>query len=398
MQKIPMDSDFYKDAGFVEFEQKSNEPVPSSGGSWPSLEDEREQVANKEGWFDPRLSRRWMPTKEKKAEEPQSAPVTAPAVPEPQSDKKTETPAPAVDKKVEAPAAESDKKAKVPSAANDKKADVPTATDSKPVEAPKAVESKPVEAPKPAADSKPVEAPKPPTILAKDVPMDKEFYESSGFVEFKQRSGEPAPDTRAKWPSLEEEREGDANKRGWFDPRMSRRWDQLKDLAKEPVKSAPKFSEPTPIDKDYYESGGWIAFKAKSGEPAPNTRADWPSLEEEREGAYNKLGMYDPRYSRRWDQLKDLARDGSKAPTKFADPKPMDKDYYESGGWIEYNRKSGEPAPNTRGDWPSLEEEREGAYNKLGMYDPRFSRRWDQRKELARNAFAKVARVLPKPL
>lgn len=141
---------------------------------------------NRQGWFDPRFSQRWDPQRNtdgaKKAPEAEQKPqevqkdtpagsVTppaaqaptepAPAKPEPQPEKKTETPQPPKSEKEVTP------------------------------DAPKSEKETTPEAPK----------------SEKDAPA------------------EPAPEARGGWPSLEQEREADMNQKGWFDPRFSQGWD-----------------------------------------------------------------------------------------------------------------------------------------------------------------------------
>jgi hypothetical protein len=59
-------------------------------------------------------------------------------------------------------------------------------------------------------------------------------------------------------------------------------------------------------------------------EPIPSTNANWPTLEEERELAWNKLGWFDPRFSRRWDIQADKQQQqqGTPAEKPSVTPQP----------------------------------------------------------------------------
>lgn len=178
-----LNEDFYASFGFEKYDPETDK-VADTRAQLPTLEEQREEEANKRGWFDPRFSRRW-DTPKPEAQQPQEV-KKAPAAQQPAAEKKPEAPK-AEAPKVEAPKVEAPKSEAPKSEAP--KVDAPKA------EAPKSEEKK-VDGPKAEAPKSDNKAPK----------------------------GVPAPEKFKQWPSLEQERESDANSRGWFDPRYSQKW------------------------------------------------------------------------------------------------------------------------------------------------------------------------------
>jgi outer membrane biosynthesis protein TonB len=182
-----LNEDFYASFGFEKYDRETDK-VADTRAQLPTLEEQREEEANKRGWFDPRFSRRWDAPRQAQQQQPQEEVKKAPAAQQPAAEKKPEAEAP---KKSEAPkAVEAPKKSEAPKAVEAPKKS----------EAPKAVE----EAPKKSEEKKVEEAPKSDSNKATEAV--------------------PAPEKFKQWPSLEQERESDANSRGWFDPRYSQKW------------------------------------------------------------------------------------------------------------------------------------------------------------------------------
>jgi hypothetical protein len=100
------------------------------------------------------------------------------------------------------------------------------------------------------------------------------------------------------------------------------------------------------LDKDFYNDAGWNRFEAKAEGPVADSKATWPTLEQEREEAMNIHGWYDPRVSRGWEPKQ--ADVGEKKQATEADKKEVRRtlapqscclDYAEGLGPVSRNHK-----------------------------------------------------------
>jgi hypothetical protein len=314
--------------------QVKNEPIPSTNANWPTLEEERELHWNKQGWFDPRFSRRWDVLADKEQKHPEAPAKKDVVIPQPAAaEDKQASPAPetqqaAGDKGAHAlaqatPAAPELEQQKVEQQPSAEKPSTPKAA--KPVSAEpsqQAVADAPQAAePKQQVLSEPVKSPNaaaPKTKFA-DLFKDDHKEASKGTSKAGQAAnnikaveGQNKPIEEPKVSGQEQQKAAEASKSVQTAP------EQAAAVVSKNGTDTPSTDLPT-NGTDAPTNGTTGVPQTAATEPTPakeepkqplersNTLDDgvrWPSLEEEREAVANQAGWFDPRYSRRWNGVR----------------------------------------------------------------------------------------------
>jgi outer membrane biosynthesis protein TonB len=191
--------------------------------------------------------------------------------------------------------------------------------------------------------------------------LDEDFYTEYGFTRYEALEGEPLPSTRGLVPTLEEQREEVMNRRGWFDPRFSQRWDPLRNP--EGSKKAPEAEQkPQEVQKD--SPAGSVTPPAQAPtEPAPAKPEPQPE---------KKVDTPEPLKSE-----KEVIPEAPKSEKEVTPEAPKSEKEVTPEPSKSESDAPAKSAPVPRGGWPSLEQEREEAMNKKGWFDPRVSQGWD---------------------